>query len=372
MRIRESSLTSRWLPCGRPGGHCTAVASCVRGLVLTTPSLSLLDHGSRFPRPSSSSRWRRRARQRRSPRVGIARSSATLRPLMQIIGEFAHWLGIVAKSSGQANAAVPDPPNFTQCVAAKRKTARQAGQGPAEGHRRPAQDPVPDGVQRAARPGRRPARHVPLGPGRGEGPQGDGHRRRRPEAFERRRSRASPRRPTTRSSSSSRARRRRTSCCAVKIDLLSEKIRDKVIKGKDNVTDAQLQSFYNKNKARFSTPETRDLRVVLTKNKAQAKQARAALEAASVEEGRQEVLDRPGLEGQGRQARQPGQGLAGEGARRRRLRGQEGQAHRPGQDPVRLVRLQGRRRSRRPSSRRSTRPRRRSSRRSRRRTSRRR
>jgi foldase protein PrsA len=64
----------------------------------------------------------------------------------------------------------------------------------------------------------------------------------------------------------------------VKIDLLFSKIRDQVIKGKDQVSDAQLQAFYNKNKARFSTPETRDLLVVLTKNQAQAKQARAAIQ----------------------------------------------------------------------------------------------
>jgi foldase protein PrsA len=63
----------------------------------------------------------------------------------------------------------------------------------------------------------------------------------------------------------------------VKLDLLSNKIRDKVIKGKDTVSDAAIQDFYNKNKARFAQPEKRDLRVVLTKKKGEAQQAYNAL-----------------------------------------------------------------------------------------------
>ena len=89
----------------------------------------------------------------------------------------------------------------------------------------------------------------------------------------------------------------------VKLDLLSNKIRDKVVKGKDQVSDAAISDFYNKNKARFAQPEKRDLRVVLTKDKAQAAKALAAAEVRPVVEGRgQEVLDRRHVEGQRRQA----------------------------------------------------------------------
>jgi foldase protein PrsA len=55
-------------------------------------------------------------------------------------------------------------------------------------------------------------------------------------------------------------------------------VRTKVIKGKDKVTDAQVSSYYNKNKQRFAQPERRDLLVVLTKTKAQANQAKAAIQ----------------------------------------------------------------------------------------------
>ena len=67
----------------------------------------------------------------------------------------------------------------------------------------------------------------------------------------------------------------------VRLDMLSNKIRDKVTKGKDKVTDQQIEDYYNKNKAQFAQPERRDLSIVLTKTKAKAKaeQAKAALES---------------------------------------------------------------------------------------------
>src|SRR4051812_44850361 len=65
----------------------------------------------------------------------------------------------------------------------------------------------------------------------------------------------------------------------VKLDTLSNKLREKVTKGKDKVTDAQIAAFYNKNKQRFAQPERRDLRIVLTKSKAKAEQAKKAIQS---------------------------------------------------------------------------------------------
>jgi foldase protein PrsA len=61
--------------------------------------------------------------------------------------------------------------------------------------------------------------------------------------------------------------------------LLEQKITAAVTKGKDKVTDAQIQDYYNKNKSRFATPERRDLHVVLTKDKAKADAARKAVQS---------------------------------------------------------------------------------------------
>lgn len=64
----------------------------------------------------------------------------------------------------------------------------------------------------------------------------------------------------------------------VRLDLLSNKIRDKVVAGHDQVSDEAIEQFYTDHKRRFAVPETRALRIVLTKRKADAQRARSALE----------------------------------------------------------------------------------------------
>ncbi len=64
----------------------------------------------------------------------------------------------------------------------------------------------------------------------------------------------------------------------VKLDLLSSEIRDKVVAGKDQISDQAIAQFYADHRSRFVEPEKRSLRVVLTERKADAERARAALE----------------------------------------------------------------------------------------------
>ncbi len=65
----------------------------------------------------------------------------------------------------------------------------------------------------------------------------------------------------------------------VKLDALSNKLRAKVVKGKDKVDAKEIQTYYDKNKQRFAQPERRDLRIVLTKTKARADAAKSALQS---------------------------------------------------------------------------------------------
>jgi foldase protein PrsA len=60
---------------------------------------------------------------------------------------------------------------------------------------------------------------------------------------------------------------------------LQNKITAKVTKGKDKVTDAQIADYYNKHQSQFATQERRNVRIVLTKTKAKAQQAKSALQS---------------------------------------------------------------------------------------------
>jgi foldase protein PrsA len=64
----------------------------------------------------------------------------------------------------------------------------------------------------------------------------------------------------------------------VRLNQLQEKLTQKVTEDAAKVTDQDIQEYYDKNKRRFAQPERRDLRVVLTKTERKAEQARNALD----------------------------------------------------------------------------------------------
>jgi foldase protein PrsA len=65
----------------------------------------------------------------------------------------------------------------------------------------------------------------------------------------------------------------------VRLDVISNEVRQKIIKGKGAVSDKQISAYYDKNKKRFAQPERRDLLVVLTRTKAKADASKAALDS---------------------------------------------------------------------------------------------
>jgi foldase protein PrsA len=65
----------------------------------------------------------------------------------------------------------------------------------------------------------------------------------------------------------------------VKLNMLSTKIQQKIIKTKPNITEAQVAKYFKENPQRFAVPEKRDIRVILTKTEAEAKKARQEIES---------------------------------------------------------------------------------------------
>ena len=66
----------------------------------------------------------------------------------------------------------------------------------------------------------------------------------------------------------------------VKLNLLSSKIQKKIVSGKGKVSEAEITKYYNENKSRYGTPEKRNVRIILTKTEAQAKSAKKEVESS--------------------------------------------------------------------------------------------
>ncbi len=65
----------------------------------------------------------------------------------------------------------------------------------------------------------------------------------------------------------------------VRLDTLSTKLRDKVTEGTEDISNDEVREYYEENRQQFAQPERRDLRIVLTEEEGEANEARAALES---------------------------------------------------------------------------------------------
>ena len=63
----------------------------------------------------------------------------------------------------------------------------------------------------------------------------------------------------------------------IKLQLVSDRIQKAVLPEEPEVTDDEIEAYYNENIAQFEQPETRDVRVILTKTEDEANQALDAL-----------------------------------------------------------------------------------------------
>ena len=171
-------------------------------------------------------------------------------------------------------------------------------------------------------------------------------------------SRPSRRKPTTRSSSRTRRRPRPTSSPACGSTCSARRSRSRWSRATDKVSDKAIADFYAKNKTRFAQPEKRDLRVVLTKSKREADKAHAALERgdAWTKVAKRYSIDDTSKATGGKLPAQA-KGTLDADLDKAVFSAEQGRARRPGQDPVRLLRLHGHERHRRRRSRRSPRPR---------------
>jgi foldase protein PrsA len=193
--------------------------------------------------------------------------------------DFDHWLNIAAKSTGQPDASVPKPPEFTECIAAAKKAKPVEGQpkqSDADLKKQCQQqyDQLRDqvlGLLISFEWIKREAEEQNVSVSEEEVKK----------SFEEQKKQSFPKEADYEKFLETSGQTTEDVMMRVRLDALSNKIRDKVTEGKDKVTDAQIQDYYDKNKAQFAQPERRDLHIVLTKTKAKADEAKAALESGT-------------------------------------------------------------------------------------------
>ncbi|MGI8921282.1 MAG: peptidylprolyl isomerase [Solirubrobacteraceae bacterium] len=200
--------------------------------------------------------------------------------------DFNHWLAIAAASNQQSSqpgqkVVVPDPPNYTNCIAGLRATTPQPAAG---------QPPVGDAQLKA----QCAQQYQTLSPQvvsflisaawiQGEAAdQGVDKNAKALDAkviqqFNQTKQQSFPTPAAFQQFLQQSGQTIPDLLLRVKLSVLSSDIRNKVTAGKGNVSEAQIQQYYNQNQARFSQPERRDLLVIQTKTLAQANSARALL-----------------------------------------------------------------------------------------------
>jgi foldase protein PrsA len=194
--------------------------------------------------------------------------------------DYNHWLTVASKSSASgATGGVPKPPDYTACIAAKRKTTPK----PAKGQPKVTDEQLKTQCKQEYEQLRNQVMQLLVsfqwleGEAEEQGIKvSDAEVK---KAFETQKKQSFPKEADYQKFLKTSSQTEEDILLQVKADLLATKIRDKVVKGKDKVSDAQIEDFYNKNKSRFAQPERRDLNVVLTKTKAKAEAAKKALQS---------------------------------------------------------------------------------------------
>ena len=192
--------------------------------------------------------------------------------------EFDKWLSTAAKGNAQGGtAAVPDPPDYEKCVAAKAKTPVPKDQ------KKPTDDALKkqckseyDALKKEVMQFLIQAEWVQQEAADQDIKVTDAQIK---KSFEDQKKQAFPNDKQYTQFLASSGMTEEDILFRVRLDQLQQKLTQKVTEDAKKVSDEDLSAYYEKNKKRFAQPERRDLRVVLTKTEAKANQAQQALES---------------------------------------------------------------------------------------------
>jgi foldase protein PrsA len=191
--------------------------------------------------------------------------------------EFDKWVETAVKGQAQGQAAVvPDPPDFTKCVAGKKKAPAPQGQekqSDAELKKQCEQEY--DQIKREVMQFLIQAEWVQQEAEERDIQVSDKAVR---KSLEDQKKQAFPNEKAYKDFLETSGMTEEDILFRVELDQLQQKLTQSVTEDAKKVSNADIEEYYEKNKERFAQPERRDLRVVLTKNEAKADQAKNALD----------------------------------------------------------------------------------------------
>jgi foldase protein PrsA len=194
--------------------------------------------------------------------------------------EFDKWMGIAVKGQSQSSggaSAVPKPPDYEACVAAKKKTPVPKGQ------QKPSDEALKKQCKSEYDTLKREVMQFLI---QGEWVQQEAEKRgvkikdaELQKALEDQKKQVFPNDKQYQQFLKTSGMTEKDVLFRVKLNELQQRLTQKVTQDAKNISDEDIQAYYEKNKKRFAQPERRDLRVVLTKTQAKAQQAKQDLES---------------------------------------------------------------------------------------------
>jgi foldase protein PrsA len=194
--------------------------------------------------------------------------------------EFNHWLTAAARGSqpagGGGQVVVPDPPNFTRCVAAKqRQPVPEGTPKPTPAQLKEQCEQEYDSLKEQVMQFLVSAEWIKQEAADRGVEVTEAEVR---QQFEDQKKQSFPDDDAYKEFLRTSGQTEQDLLFRVRLDVLSNKVRQEIIGDQGEVSAEDVRTYYNENKARFAQPERRDLAVVLTRTKARAEQAKAALE----------------------------------------------------------------------------------------------
>jgi foldase protein PrsA len=192
-----------------------------------------------------------------------------------------HWLGVAAASSAQtpgAKPTIPVPPKYTACIAAAKAAAK-----PAKGQTPPTESALKSQCEQQYKSlqqevlGFLISSNWVIGEAKSLGVKLSDKEVKK--QFEKIKTQQFPKAAEFEKFLKTSGQSVSDLLLRVKLNLLSQKIQQKIVKQKSKVTQAEIAKYYKENPKRFGVAEKRNVLIILTKTEDQAKKAKQEVES---------------------------------------------------------------------------------------------